>query len=582
MLIVGSGLTGMSVSKTLTRNGIAHVMVGAPPDQRPRLGESLNLEGTLLLDMFCGDYHRFMGPKMGASAYIGEEVVNCGFDVADNPASRVFYKLLGTTAPHEFHHIDRIGMDNAMWVDTVKSPLLTVLDDKIESVEFDAATDRVVSVSLSSGETITPRIVFDCSNHKRVIASAAEVPVKLLGPPQRAVYTHYHPPGRGPVIQPRPAYDLATNLIRMFPEIDGIDAVAWYIPLPEYLSIGVTMKADASDLSDDELLACVERSYKARGIDYRPRYPETAPVMTLHHRYFAHERGHGANWLLAGQTYAATWWMAGAGVGTSFVAGKMAADFVRDPATTGPKYSELLKNLVPIHGTFEWMASVPLEDVSHERMKAFSNGFIRTNVIRLAKSAQIHPKPVPRVCGRLLEVLVNKELVLKDFCDVYSLPLAEQTETIFGPEPGTPGASAAVAAVLKLADVISGRLPLDEVDSVLAPDVLSHLDSLKVKGTGTWRTWLGFLRSVAPDLELVDATAEMEDDGRIALRGRWESGGRRSGYEAAAWYRVRDGRITGIWTKSDNYTFVLGPVMEKWYGKYVASLRAGWWKQRRR
>lgn len=582
VVIVGAGLTGMSVSKTLAHAGIHHTMIGAAPDDRPKLGESLNLEGTLLLDQFCGDYHRFMGPKMAATAYVGEQVVYCGFDVAGKAVSRVFYKLLGTSAPSEFHHIDRVGMDNAMWADTVARPQCHVLDDKIESVSFDAATDKVEAIELSSGITLAPKIVFDCTNHRRVIAQAADVPVHLLGPPQRVAYTHYHPPGRGPVVEPRPAYDLATNQIRLYPETDGIDAVAWYIPLPNYLSIGVSMTADSNDLSDDEVLSCVAQAYAARGMHYAERYPERAPVMTLHHRYYSHERGAGANWMLAGGTYASVWWMSGAGVGTSFVAGRMAADFVADPVGVGARYGSLLKNLVPIHGTFSWMATVPKAETSHDGMRAFSDGFIRTNVIRLAKSAQIHQRAVPRVCGRLLEMLVDREMVLKDYCNVVTAPLAEQTAAVFGPEPGSAAASQATELVLRLADVISGRLPLDEVDSVLAPDVVSHLDGLTVRGVKTWRTWLGYLRSRADDLELIDPAVTLDADGRLGLTGRWQTGGRTSESVAAAHYKVRNGRIVEIWTTSSNYTFVLGPMMAKWYGKYAASAGAGLWKRRRR
>jgi flavin-dependent dehydrogenase len=585
VVIVGAGLTGMSVSKTLAHAGIDHTMIGSAPDDRPKLGESLNLEGTLLLDQFCGDYHRFMGPKMAATAYVGDQVVYCGFDVAGKAVSRVFYKLLGTSAPSEFHHIDRIGMDNAMWADTMARPQCHVLDDKIESVRFNAATDKVEAIELSSGVTLEPRIVFDCTNHRRVIAQAAEVPVQTLGPPQRVIYTHYHPPGHGPVVEPRPAYDLATNQIRLFPETDGIDAVAWYIPLPQYLSIGVSMTADSNDLSDDEVLTCVARAYAARGMHYEKRYPERAAVMTLHHRYYSHERGAGANWMLAGGTYASVWWMSGAGVGTSFVAGRMAADFVADPVGVGARYGSLLKNLVPIHGTFSWMATVSLAESSHDGMRAFSDGFIRTNVIRLAKSAQLHRNAVPRACGRLLEVLVDREMVLKDYCDVVTAPRGEQTAAVFGPEPGSAAAASAQALVLRLADVISGRAPIDEVESVLAPDVVSHLDGIKVKGVGAWRTWLGYLRSRADDLELIDAEVVLESDGRLALTGRWRRGGpggETSESVAAAWYKVRNGRIVEIWTKSSNYTFVLGPMMAKWYGKYAASAGAGLWKRRRR
>jgi hypothetical protein len=174
---------------------------------------------------------------------------------------------------------------------------------------------------------------------------------------------------------------------------------------------------------------------------------------------------------------------------------------------------------------------------------------------------------------------------------VVTAPLAEQTAAVFGPEPGSAAALSAQALVLRLADVISGRAPIDEVESVLVPDVVSHLDGIKVKGVGTWRTWLGYLRSRADDLELIDAEVVLESDGRLALTGRWRmggasgaggAGGRTSESVAAAWYKVRNGRIVEIWTKSSNYTFVLGPMMAKWYGKYAASAGAGLWKRRTR
>jgi flavin-dependent dehydrogenase len=568
----------MSVSWNLNRHGIHHTVVGGPPDDRPRLGESLNLEGTLLLDEFCGEYKHWFGPKMSATASMGEQVVYCGFDVAGNKTSYFFYKFLGTSAPSEFHHIDRLGMDAEMWERMVATPTCHVVDAKIESIAFDAAADKVTAIDLSTGVTLRPAIVFDCTNHKRVVAQAAGVPAKLLSTPQRVVYTHYHPAGHAPVAQPRPAYDLSTNLVRLFAELDGIDAVAWYIPIQTYLSVGVSMTAETNDLSDDEILDAVERAYARRGIRYRERFPEPSTVMTLHHRYFAHDRAAGANWILAGQTYASVWWMAGAGVGTSFVAGRMAADFVADPVATGQKYGKLLANILPIHDTFEWMASASLDEVNADSMRRFADGFIRTNVSRLAKSAQAHKRTVPRVAGRLLEVLVDRELVLKDFCDVVSAPLAEQTLRVFGPEPGTAGAREAEAVVLRLSDVISGRLPLDTIDTLLDPHVVSHLDGIKVKGTKTWKTWLGSLRDRKgmDDLELVEPRCVLEADGRITLLGRWQAGGRSSD-EVSATYRVSDGRVVEIWTKSANYVFILGPMMAKPWGKFVASAQAGLW-----
>ena len=199
MVILGGGLTGMSISLSLEREGIPHTVVGGPPGTAPLLGESLNLEGTLHLEEFCGEYADFFGPKTGAAAYIGDHVVHCGFRVSGKAVSRVFYKLLGTEAPSEFHHIDRIALDNAMWDRMCAQRLTEVVDAKTESVAFDTAADRVTEVGLSTGEKLRPRIVFDATNYRRVVAVAADVPVRLLEGPQRVVFTHYHPSGRAPV-----------------------------------------------------------------------------------------------------------------------------------------------------------------------------------------------------------------------------------------------------------------------------------------------------------------------------------------------------------------------------------------------
>ena len=50
-VVIGSGLTGLSISRSLSCASIDHVLIGRRPDSSPRLGESMNLEGTLLLHL---------------------------------------------------------------------------------------------------------------------------------------------------------------------------------------------------------------------------------------------------------------------------------------------------------------------------------------------------------------------------------------------------------------------------------------------------------------------------------------------------------------------------------------------------
>jgi 2-polyprenyl-6-methoxyphenol hydroxylase-like FAD-dependent oxidoreductase len=555
VVIVGGGLTGMAISATLTEAAIPHVLVGSAPDSLPRLGESLNLEGTILIDQFCSEFKSDFLPKHAGLAYMGDHVLTCDFNVGRKRRSRGFFKLLGTTAPAEFLHIDRLALDTAMWERTIASPYCRVANGKVEGVSCDGPLGRVTSIEVSDGSSLTPRYVFDASNHRRVIAQAIGVDVRMLGQPQRGVYTHYHPPGRQPLSSPRAATDLSTNLLRLFKSIDGIEAMAWYIPLPNYISIGVSMDEGTNELSDADVLDHVEAAYARRGLAYRTRFPEASPVMTLHHRYYAHERAYGPNWVLAGATYASVWWLAGAGVGTSFVAGRMAADLVRDPEGTGHAYQEYLKDLVPIHDTFDWFVYAPLEQMTERELIRQSDRFVRTNVSRLASASRLGANPVSSVAGMVLGELVRREVLPRHYCEVSKAALSVQTERAFGPETQPDDE----AVVLRLAEVIAGRLEPGWVEHLLSEDVVSHLDGLTAKGVQVWKEWLWFLRTRPGmgDVDLVDVQPHTLADGRVLLTARWRLGSSTS-TEVSATYRLQKGRIIEIWTSKTNYEFILG------------------------
>ena len=46
-VILDTGLTGMAISRALAAAGMKHALVGNRPTDAPRLGESLNAEGSL-------------------------------------------------------------------------------------------------------------------------------------------------------------------------------------------------------------------------------------------------------------------------------------------------------------------------------------------------------------------------------------------------------------------------------------------------------------------------------------------------------------------------------------------------------
>jgi len=558
-VIVGSGLTGLAISHSLSRASIPHVLIGGPPDDRPRLGESLNLEGSLLLDEFCGEFDRFIGPKEAGVLYMGDHVLRCDFDIARKLAGRAYFRLLGTTAIPAFFHIDRLGLDAAMYERAAASPWCEVIDAAVESVAVDRSADRVEALDLSGGVRLTPSYVFDATNHRRTIAKALERGAETVGAPQRVAYTHYHPSPQDQDSGSRSPCDWTTNLLRLYCETDGVDAMAWYIPLPGYISVGVSVDEGTTDLSDEELLESVRTAYSSRGLDYRSRYPVPAPVMSLHHRYFVHDRAYGPNWMLAGGTYASVWWLAGAGVGTSFAAARMATKLLDDPAGAGRTYQDYLSDLLPIHGTFDWFVYSRLEEATPEALSRQSDRFVRTNVSRLAHAARIDPRPVPRAAGALLGWLVRTETIMGGYCRVLSETRAKQTEAMFGPMGVLASAPEDEATVTCLAEVISGRRPLSEADHLLDRRVVAHLDGFTARGRPAWRSWVEMLRRRAGPggLDLIDLRTYSLPDGRVVMTGAWRSGGRVS-EEVSATYRLVGGRIVEIWTSRANYEHVLG------------------------
>jgi hypothetical protein len=212
---------------------------------------------------------------------------------------------------------------------------------------------------------------------------------------------------------------------------DGLDAMAWCIPLGSYVSIGVSCNPERCTMPDEALLEKVEQAYARRGLQYRDGFPVPGPVMSLRHQYFAHRRAYGANWLLTGPAYCQVWWMSGSGVGTALASAHVAADAVREPLRVGRAYENYLKELLGIHETFDWFARTDPATFTTENLTHQSDLFVRTNVRRLAKATLIRPNRMGAVLGGLFFHLKGDSLI-RGYCDVRRCALEEQTRLVMG------------------------------------------------------------------------------------------------------------------------------------------------------
>jgi flavin-dependent dehydrogenase len=415
-VVIGAGLTGLSISHSLSRESIDHVLIGRRPDLSPRLGESMNLEGTLLLREMFPQLSRFFFPKARVLGYLGEHEVVCDFDVGRRFVSRLVFRAMGYAPADEFLQVDRLGFDAALWDLTTASAHCTVVDAQIDGLDFDADRDRFTGVRLTDGRLLEPSYLFDGTNHGRLLGKSAKLAHRTLSKPQRVVYTHYHlPPGAPHGVE---EWERTTAIVRLFRDTDGLEAIAWCIPLGGYVSIGLSMGAEESALSDAELLDKTATAFARYGIDYCPRFSRRVEIKGLRHSYFVYERAYGANWLLAGPSFCQVWWMAGAGVGTALAAARLAPKLLADPARWGREYDRNMKRVEKMQEVFDYFALTPREGYGGEGLHHFSDRFVVNNLTRLAASARMRDSRVARLAYRGLERLFARPGIIREYCSV--------------------------------------------------------------------------------------------------------------------------------------------------------------------
>jgi flavin-dependent dehydrogenase len=415
-IVIGAGLTGLSISYSLSRAGVDHVLIGRRPDASPRLGESMNLEGTLLLWEMYPQLSRFFFPKKQVLGYCGDYEVVCDFDVAQRAVSRAVFRALGYAPVDQFLQLDRIGFDAALWDLVVASEHCTVHDAQVTQLDFDAAADAFSRVLLADGTALRPSYVFDATNHGRMLGQTAKLAYRTLGDPQRVVHTHFHlaPNASGDA----EAWELTTAVVRLFREADGIDAIAWCIPLGDYVSVGSSMSATESELPNAALLDRVATAFARYGVDYRRRFSAAAEVKGLRHSYFVYERAFGANWLLAGPSFCQVWWMASAGVGTALAAAQLAPKLLDEPARWGAEYNRYMHRLISMQETFDYFALAPREAYEPENLHRFSDRFVITNLTRLAASARMRDSRLAMVAAPALGWAFSRDGAIRDYCAV--------------------------------------------------------------------------------------------------------------------------------------------------------------------
>ena len=88
-------------------------MLGAPPNDLPRLGESIDPAGTLELLRYYPEFDELYYKKRWITVFLGDYATSCNFDQG---LSRVLgLRLIGFKSPAQFIHTDRVAFDKALY-----------------------------------------------------------------------------------------------------------------------------------------------------------------------------------------------------------------------------------------------------------------------------------------------------------------------------------------------------------------------------------------------------------------------------------------------------------------------------------
>ncbi len=140
----------MAISRALGRNEVPHVLVGQPPAPAIRLGESLNLEGSLDLEILFPELSDYYFAKSAVLADVGDQTVACDLDLSTGWVARWVYRLLGYRPPEGFLHVDRVGFDPAVF-DIVEGPRYQILAAQEDS---DRVRVRIAGQGRRDGQAV--------------------------------------------------------------------------------------------------------------------------------------------------------------------------------------------------------------------------------------------------------------------------------------------------------------------------------------------------------------------------------------------------------------------------------------------
>jgi flavin-dependent dehydrogenase len=566
-IVIGSGVSGLAVSRQLSQCQIPHYLIGEPlPTSRPQLGESMDAVCSLEMLEKWGNFHQSFYQKDKVIFYTDGWVTTCPFNFERQPKLAFFFKALGFRLPAGLLHVDRAEFDRPFFQETIALPLCHYQAGRVKSLDYDSATDSISEVYLENGETLKVSYVFDCSNHVRVLAQSLNLPVQLLGKRQRVVFTHL---GTERNLPKDKTWIYATNLIKLERSLDGVEGLGWCIPLGQHVSIGISCDLEEAEaFSERELLELFLQASVRQGLDITSIYDQQFPLVSIQNTYYWHERVRGANWLLSGPTACQIWFSSGSAVGFALFAACLADQFLQGSTRAIKLYENYLISLKKSH---EVIDRIRYQKMDSQLMQQLTNQIFFGNGVRLCTYAEARGTWLRRTASWLLKDRLAVLAGSSPFCRAY--PIETELEPTWQP------LDERQAVVSQVMQMVSGKTDIAFARQLIARQLLIEISGSKACGIQFWYLWLKAAQWLCPYREFQLCPTHMESgEDYVKTTAEFRASDRGTLIRSNSFtviHKVRQGKVTEIATKWENYQFLFGSIVTSKLMRYVLALSLG-------
>jgi len=147
-VIIGAGITGMCISRALSKQGIEHIMLGDPSvNDTPKLGESMNEAASIDLIQEYAEFSQYFFLKKEISFYSRDTVALLNLRGKEGHSFYDAYNRLGFSPQTEYAnmiHIDRLGFDRALFNQVSASSYCTIIPNlKVTELAYDDNADTI-------------------------------------------------------------------------------------------------------------------------------------------------------------------------------------------------------------------------------------------------------------------------------------------------------------------------------------------------------------------------------------------------------------------------------------------------------